>query len=158
MGRGNTEDLKPTSEQVGDHEIIRDEKGRFVPGFAPNPSGIGGFEENPQNRNQEGRSPNEVSVTYWLKRFLSECEKDHDKTRAQELAEKLALMAFRGKGNLKAIKEVIDRVEGPAKNYEDITINGELGLDVSDEAVDLFNAAIEALITRKPTSSEDDQD
>lgn len=37
-----------TSKQVG--EIVRAEGGRFAPGHAPNPAGVGGFQDRPEDR------------------------------------------------------------------------------------------------------------
>lgn len=76
-----------------------------------NPKGKGGFGDNPQNINRNGRPRNDVSITYWIKKFLSEAEPGHQKERAQELAEKIVTMAYVD-GNVQIIKELLDRIEG----------------------------------------------
>lgn len=85
----------------------QDQEGKKV----GNPTGKGGFGDNPDNINKGGRPKNEVSITYWIKKFLAENEPGHDKQRAQELAEKIVVMAYKD-GNVVLIKELLNRIEG----------------------------------------------
>lgn len=104
-----------------------------------NPKGKGGFQDHPELRNAGGRPKNEVSVTFWIREFLKSTEPGHKKERAQELAEKLVLIAYGG--DLPAIKEVLDRVEGKAVQRtelsgvggEPIEISTDLSPDQKDE-------------------------
>lgn len=76
-----------------------------------NPTGKGGFGDNPDHINKGGRPKNEVSITYYIKQFLAEIEPGHEKQRAQELAEKIVIMAYKD-GNVVLIKELLNRIEG----------------------------------------------
>lgn len=89
-------------------ERLKKEKG------TNNPLGKGGFGDNPQNINMNGRPKNEESPSYWLRKYLSEIDpKTVDgKIRLQQLAERLAIEAF--KGESWAMKEVFDRLDGKA--------------------------------------------
>lgn len=76
-----------------------------------NPTGKGGFQDHPENINRNGRPKKELSITYWIREFLSQAEPGHEKQRVQELAEQIVLMAYKDK-NVAMIKELLDRLEG----------------------------------------------
>lgn len=97
--------MDKTTEQVENKNLEEDKKS------VPNPTGKGGFGDNPENINKGGRPKNEVSITYYIRQFLAESEPGHEKSRAQELAEKIVLMAYT-KENVSIIKELLDRIEG----------------------------------------------
>lgn len=104
-------------------ETNRDEKGRFVPGQSGNP---------------KGRPHKESTLSYWLVKYLEEKEKGRDKTRMQELAEKIAVEAFKGDKTL--MKEIFDRVEGkPTQRLEhkaDVNLNVKTLEEIIDDLVD----------------------
>jgi hypothetical protein len=105
MANDNTKDIEPDNQ-----EIIRDDKGRFVPGVSGNP---------------KGRPVNEESPTYWLRKFLDEVDpssKDGRK-RIEEIAILLAVQAK--KGEAWAMKEIFDRLDGRARESVDVTSGGE---------------------------------
>lgn len=79
-----------------------------------NPTGKGGFADNPQNINRDGRPKNEESPTYWLRKYLSEIDpKTQDgRIRLEQLAIKLAIEAMGGSSW--AMQEVFDRLDGKA--------------------------------------------
>lgn len=81
-----------------------------------------GFHTNPERINRNGRPKNEDSPTYWLRRFLTEVDPKSPggKIRIRELAEKLALMAYQG--DLSAMKEIFDRLEGKPMQPTEVTI------------------------------------
>lgn len=92
----------------------------------PNPTGKGGFEDHPENRNNGGRYPRSESFTYWMEYFKAmsvsqflEWEKlipDTERTVAQDLAYR---RVFNSRKNLKEFKEVANRTEGmPIKRTE----------------------------------------
>ena len=95
-----------------------------------NPTGRGGFSDNPQNRS-DGRWKPENSQSYCLNMFLKMTKAElyewmdnnppNDRTMAQILALSRVLKA---KKELADYKEVIDRTEGKAPQ----TINVESGL------------------------------
>lgn len=86
----------------------------------PNPTGKGGFAENPQNRNPGGWKKSD-SVSYQYNMFLRmnaeevrEWEVTHpesDRTMAQEIAYRAIL---RARKSLKDLQEITDRTEGKA--------------------------------------------
>lgn len=97
----------------------------------PNPTGKGGFGENPQNRS-DGRWKKEDSFTYNMNMFKAmtvlEFEKwqkgnpKNKRTMAQQMAFNRVHKAI---NNLADFKEVADRTEGKAQSSMDITSNGE---------------------------------
>ena len=90
-----------------------------------NPSGKGGFSDNPQNR-ANGRWSKDTSISYWYNYLLRLDKVEFDvfepKTIAQELAFNSILEA---KKDLPYLKEVTDRTEGKAYQQTDITSGGE---------------------------------
>ena len=70
-----------------------------------NPTGKGGFGDNPQNINREGRPPREFVISDQL---LDMAKKDPELVRA--VAAKMWELAKRGE--LSVIREVMDRLEG----------------------------------------------
>lgn len=99
-----------TQENTTQQENIRDEKGRFVPGVSGNPG---------------GRPKDDTKITYWLEKYLQGVNpKSPDgKKRIQELAEKLAGMAYGG--NTVAMSMVLDRIDGKVPQSTDITSGGK---------------------------------
>lgn len=107
--------------------------------YIPNPTGKGGFGDNPQNRTHGGRWSKETSISYWQNKFirmpLNEFEqwaKDtpkKDRTMAMEIAYQ---NVKKSKEDLLHQKELTDRTEGKAKQYTDITSGDEkLSLNVT---------------------------
>lgn len=96
----------------------------------PNPTGKGGFGDNPQNRNPGGWKP-EVTFSYQYKRFMNMPVADLETwltknkktmTVVEHLAYKRVLAA---KESLPDIKEMTDRTEGKAPQSVDLTSGGE---------------------------------
>jgi len=98
---------------------------------APNPTGKGGFQDNPQNRS-DGRWSKENSYSYWLNKFkslsISEFEtytsvrsKD-DMSIAEITAHEMIKKSLK---KLPEFKEVADRTEGKVQSTVDVTSNGE---------------------------------
>ena len=102
-----------------------------INGNVTNPTGKGGFGDNPENINRSGRWKSENSQRYCLNMFLNMTEEELDewkknnprgkRTVAQTLALKRVEVA---RDELADYKEVIDRTEGKAPQ----TINVESGL------------------------------
>ena len=97
----------------------------------PNPTGKGGFVDNPQNRNATGSWSSADSISYQYKRFMKMTNKefiafgklpDDDKTVAMMIAYSQVLKA---RGSLNHAKEVTDRTEGKAPQSIDLTSKGE---------------------------------
>lgn len=97
----------------------------------PNPTGKGGFADNPQNRSDGGwRKEDSIGYQYRMLQRLTieELEKwidEHPKsirTVAQDLAYKALIKAQK---ELPYLKEVTDRSEGKAPQSMDITSGGE---------------------------------
>lgn len=101
----------------------------------PNPTGKGGFGDNPQNRNPGGWKP-ETTISYQYRRFLAmpieeliAWEKTVDKkdrTAAMDIA---YAQVIASRKSLPHVKEITDRTEGKAPQYieqrTDHTTNGE---------------------------------
>ena len=105
----------------------RDEKGRILPGHAINPTGKGGFQDRPEDA-AKGRWKISDTPGYWLKKFntmtIAEFKEFTQKpstelTVPQFEAMQLHLAGMRdmekSKHGLDAFKEIMDRVEGKAR-------------------------------------------
>lgn len=99
-----------------------------------NPTGKGGFGDNPQNRS-DGRWSKANSFSYWMNYFksLSFKEfKDYDKTKPLEertVSEQLAYVRVsRSTEHLSEFQEVANRTEGRPVEYKEIT--GKDGKDL----------------------------
>ena len=96
----------------------------------PNPTGKGGFGENPQNRNS-GMWKKEDSIGYQYNKLLrltlqefEEWVKENPKkvrTMAQDIAYKAVMNA---RDDLNYLKEVTDRTEGKPRQQTDLTSGG----------------------------------
>jgi hypothetical protein len=94
-------------------------------GVVNNPSGKGGFGDNPQNK-ADGRWSKDTSISYWYNHLIrldiNEFESFEPSTMAQQLAYKAIIES---KDELNYLKEVTDRTEGKASQSTDITSGGE---------------------------------
>lgn len=98
---------------------------------APNPTGKGGFIDNPQNRSK-GYWKSEDSISFQYKRFLKmsiteieEWSKNTPKdirTTAMDIAYSQIIAS---RDSLKHTIEITDRTEGRAKQSVDVTSDGE---------------------------------
>jgi predicted component of type VI protein secretion system len=90
-----------------------------------NPTGKGGFADNPQNISG-GMWSKDTSISYWYNKLirldLQEFEEFEPKTMAQQLAHNAIIDS---KKELNYLKEVTDRTEGKASQSTDITTNGK---------------------------------
>lgn len=103
----------------------------------PNPTGKGGFQERPQDRNRNGRPPRR-SLTHWLSEALTD---DARKKVAKKIVELMKA------GDVKAIEFAFDRIDGKVPQRIDITqrirdLVAEAGL-VDEEA----EAAVQEAMT-----------
>ena len=97
----------------------------------PNPTGKGGFGDNPQNRNPGGWNK-ENTISYQYRRFLNMTPEEleewaktpkSERTVAMDLAYKRIL---EGRTSLADIKEITDRTEGKAVQLVDMTVDETL--------------------------------
>ena len=97
---------------------------------APNPTGKGGFGDNPQNRNPGGWKK-EMVFSYQYKRFMNMTvdelrdyakKSDKERTVVEDLAYSRVIAA---KKSLPDVKEITDRTEGKAPQFIDLTTGGE---------------------------------
>jgi hypothetical protein len=95
-----------------------------------NPTGKGGFGDNPQNRS-DGGWKKENTISYQYKRFLNMSPDelkafanvpDNERTVAMDIAYSQVLASRK---SLPHTKEITDRTEGRAKESHDITTNGQ---------------------------------
>jgi hypothetical protein len=95
-----------------------------------NPTGKGGFGDNPQNRNPGGWNK-EMVFSYQYRRFMNMTLKELDDYRSSDFSdrkvvEELAyLRVMEAKKSLLDVKEITDRTEGKAAQSIDVTTNGE---------------------------------
>lgn len=124
MGKSNTEyNITMETQSKTTQQVTPPEK--------RNPTGKGGFGDNPQNRNPGGWKKDQ-SISYQYN-FLIRLKVDEfrewlqqhpesQRTMAQELAYQAVLKARK---EIKYLQEITDRVEGKSKMSTDITSNGE---------------------------------
>lgn len=115
------------------------------PGIVNNPSGIGGFGDNPENRNPGGwKKEDSISYQYnklmrlsvgEFKKWLEE-NPEEARTMAQELAYQALLSARKDLGYL---KEITDRTEGKPLQKSEIDANVQTNA-LSDETLEKLNA------------------
>lgn len=95
-----------------------------------NPSGKGGFRDNPQNRS-DGRWKKENTISYQYRRFLNMTPDElmdfknvptSERTVAMDIAYSQVLASRK---SLPHTKEITDRTEGKAPMSVDVTSNGE---------------------------------
>ena len=101
----------------------------------PNPTGKGGFQERPQDRNA-GTWDSKNSISFQYHRFMNMPEAEFraftskpasERTMAERIAYNRVKAADK---SLADVKEITDRIEGKAFQKMDITSDGEkLGLD-----------------------------
>ena len=134
----------------------RDEKGRILPGHAINPTGKGGFQDRPEDA-AKGRWKISDTPGYWLKKFMTMSVDEFEAfanrptseiTMAQADAINLHNTGIRdpdkSRSAMNALTEIMDRVEGKARqtidttiqNYVPPTINIVVSDDNPDDAVD----------------------
>ena len=97
-----------------------------------NPTGKGGFADNPQNRNAGGRPKNQQSFMYWMcffKDLTVEDFKNYENTHPEDkmfVAESIAYARVASsRKDLAEFKEVANRTEGMPKQSTDVTSGGE---------------------------------
>ena len=118
---------------------------RKQPGWNPNPTGKGGFQERPQDISPGGWDKNN-SFSYWLNYFKT-LKIDEFKAYKQEHPDMTmaALAAYARAGkmieDLPEFREVADRTEGKAKQNFDITTDGEKINAISIEIIEKTNEA-----------------
>lgn len=98
----------------------------------PNPTGKGGFGDNPQNRS-DGGWKKEDSYSYQLRlmdrmtvKEFKEWLVDNPEDKRTMAQEKAYYAQVKARKDLQYLKEVTDRTEGKALQVIDQTINGEL--------------------------------
>lgn len=91
----------------------------------PNPTGKGGFGENPENRS-DGRWDKEGSISYQYHKIIrlsaDELENFKAETVAQDIAYRRVLAS---RESLLDVKEITDRTEGKSPQAIDVTTLGE---------------------------------
>ncbi len=94
---------------------------------APNPTGKGGFQERPQDRNP-GHWKSEDSISFQYNKLIrlpfAELASYEPETVAQKIALQRIKAAITGEG-LNDTKEITDRTEGKALQVTDVTSGGE---------------------------------
>ena len=97
----------------------------FKKGEVTNPTGRGGFGDNPQNK-ASGRWSKETSISYWYNHLIRLNLEEFEAFTPETMAQQLAYNSIEeSKKELNYLKEVTDRTEGKAFQQTDITSNGE---------------------------------
>jgi len=103
------------------------EQDSVTPPQKRNPTGKGGFGDNPENRNPGGWKK-EDSISYQYNKLMrlpwAEFLAFKPETAAQKIAFKRITMAITSEG-LHDTKEITDRTEGKAPQSIDVTTNGD---------------------------------
>lgn len=84
--------------------------------------GTNGFDKRPQDINRKGRPPKAWTMSSLIEEALEE-ELEKGTPVKKQIAKKLAQMAVRG--DIQAIKEINDRIDGRPKQFIDHTTNGK---------------------------------
>lgn len=104
----------------------------FKKGHTSNPTGKGGFGDNPQNRSDGGWSK-ETSIPYLMQKFgrmpIDELMKYTPKTGFEQIAYNSLQEAFK---DLHHQKEVTDRTAGKAKENKDLNIKADIVIDMGE--------------------------
>ena len=143
MAEDNTKDL--TSKQVNMNN---------------NPTGIGGFGDNPQNRSSgEWKAEDSISYQYHylLPMLVDEFKEwltnnpEGNRTMAQEIAYNAVL---KSRTDLKYLVEITNRTEGkaPQKLEHSGSIDGKREIIISEEVKDAIKRAFRENIRKKPES------
>ncbi len=97
-----------------------------------NPTGIGGFKHNPQNRS-DGRWSKDNSFSYWYNKFkamtvteLKQWMADNPEDVRSVASDLAYRRVFNSQKDLKEFQEVADRSEGKARASMDITSAGQV--------------------------------
>lgn len=91
----------------------------------PNPTGKGGFGDNPQNRSN-GRWNKEESISYWYNKIGRMSDEELAEFVPSNQNQKIALKRVQDAVNdLMTTKEITDRTEGKAPQSIDVTTDGE---------------------------------
>jgi hypothetical protein len=113
--------------------INKDSKGRFLPNNIANPTGKGGFKDNPENINFGGRPKNSQRFSYWLQFFKDMTSKEFNeyakkrKVNDMYVAEIIAYERVKNsRTDLREYQDLADRTEGRPTNNTNIT--GDLTL------------------------------
>ena len=94
-------------------------------GVINNPSGKGGFGDNPQNK-ANGRWSKDTSISYWYNHLIRLDIKDFETFEIKTIAQQLAYNAIiEAKDELGYLKEVTDRTDGKSIQPTDVTSKGE---------------------------------
>ncbi len=89
----------------------------------PNPTGKGGFGDNPENRNNKGR-PKGISITEMVKEALEEVEEKTGK-QWKDLIIKRILLKATNDGDVTMLKAIWAYIDGMPKQSTDITSGGD---------------------------------
>lgn len=123
------------------------------PGNVNNPTGKGGFRDNPQNISS-GSWNKEMVFSYQYRRFMNMSLNELNEWRAlgdmeKKVVEELAYQAvMRAKNSLPDVKEITDRTEGRAKESLDITTDGESLNKVKQLSDDELEERLKSYLTR----------
>jgi hypothetical protein len=106
---------------------LRDEHGRLLPGYTANPNGAPRKEERFSEAARRMLAAREVDITYSFPKdgqlITKKLHIQSDKTINDSLV--AALVKEGMDGNVQAIKELVDRIEGKARESIDHTTKGE---------------------------------
>lgn len=137
-----------------DYVILKLDMGQTIKqDYNRNPSGKGGFGDNPQNRGS-GSWNKEMVFSYQYRRFMNMSLNELNEWRAlgdmeKKVVEELAYQAvMRAKSSLPDIKEITDRTEGKAKESLDITTDGESLNKVKQLSDDELEERLKSYLTR----------
>lgn len=95
--------------------------------YTPNPTGKGGFQERPNDRN-DGRWNKDDSISYQYNKLLRMSPEQFDEFKAETVAQQIAYKRLKGARTSEGFyetKEITDRTEGKAPQTIDMTSNGE---------------------------------
>lgn len=104
-----------------------------------NPSGKGGFKDNPEN-SAKGRWSKDTSISYWYNYLIRLSVDDFENFKPELMAQRLAYNSIvEAKDEFNYLKEVTDRTEGKAQQEVKTTNINYDTKDLTDEEIKRIN-------------------
>lgn len=116
--------------------VIQEEK-QVKSKFIPNPRGVGGFADHPEIINRNGRPKRDWTFKSLIEDAMEEIAPNEEGgllKRKRILVNKLVKLAWNN--DLKAMVEIMDRVDGKSEQKHEVTLNPKPLDDIPDRVIE----------------------